>query len=40
MKGKNDTKKVIGLARAWGAYIRMLVQSIVERQIRISGMVK
>ena len=37
---KNDTENTVGLIRAWGAYIRMLVNAIVQRQTRISGMVK
>ena len=27
----------VGLARAWGAYIHMIVAAIVTRQARISG---
>ncbi|MCX6646213.1 MAG: hypothetical protein NTY09_07640 [bacterium] len=37
---KNKSGKAVGLVKAWGAYIQMLVQAIVKSQIRISGMAK
>jgi hypothetical protein len=42
---KNDScvmngRKFVGVARAWGAYIRMLALSIIARQVRIAGLVK
>jgi hypothetical protein len=39
----NKTKKstdAVGAVKAWGAYIQTLVQAIIQRQIRISGMAK
>ncbi len=38
MKTKNDSvqsRRLIGLARAWSAYIRMLAAAIITRQTRI-----
>jgi hypothetical protein len=37
---KNKSGKAVGLAKAWGAYIQMLVQAIVKRQMKISETAK
>lgn len=35
-----NPKRILGLARAWSAYIRVLVQAIILRQSKISGLVE
>jgi len=37
-EGKLDSKKVVGMARAWGAYIRMLAVAVIAKQTRIIGL--
>lgn len=37
---KMNPKRLLGLTRAWSAYIRMLVHAIIQRQSKISGLVE
>lgn len=40
MNNNIDPKRILGLTRAWSAYIRMLVHAIIQRQSKISGLVE